>query len=104
MHDQDQAPTVRDLLDNSLPLPRVQSLEVMCTRIARCPLDGTLADLRQALTAPITREAGRRLHVLISTLYHRAGVSRVLAEELRAAIEAAQTGHRDHTVERSDNV
>ncbi|WP_433888711.1 hypothetical protein [Streptomyces sp. CA-111067] len=72
-----------------MPVPRVRSLEAACGRIADRPLAGTLAELRQALTGPITGEARRRLHVLVSTPYHRAGASLPLTEKPRAEIEAA---------------
>ncbi|BBB01124.1 hypothetical protein RVR_8381 [Actinacidiphila reveromycinica] len=83
--------TVRHLLDDTLRLPRVPSLEAVCARIADRPLSVTLAELRQVVAEPVTGEGGRRLHVLVSTLYHRAGASLARTEELRASIHAAQT-------------
>lgn len=84
------APTVRGLLDAKLRDPRVRSLETEVTRVADRPLRDTVADLRTTLSEPITSEDCRRLHVLISTLYHRAGADLTLTEELRAAIETAR--------------
>ena len=84
-----RALTVRDLLEDPLPLPRVQSLEESCVRIAGRPLDVTLAEIRQALRGPVSGESRRRLHVLVSTLYHRAGASLDLTIALRTEIEAA---------------
>ena len=81
--------TVRDLLSDPLRTPRVQSLEAACARIADRPLDGTLAELRQVIAEPVTGEASRRLHVLVSTLYHRAGVALEMTIALRGEIEAA---------------
>ncbi|WP_405785119.1 hypothetical protein OG565_05495 [Streptomyces sp. NBC_00138] len=79
-----------------MPLPRVPSLEAACVRVAARPLDEVLADLRQIVAQPVTGETCRRLHVLVSTLYHchRTGVPLGLTEELRAAIQAAQTQAR----------
>jgi hypothetical protein len=87
----DTQPTVRALLDDPLRLPRMYSLEAACARIADLPLDPTLAEMRQVIAQPITGEGCRRLHVLVSTLYHRAGASLALTEDLRAEIEAART-------------
>lgn len=90
--DEDVRPTVRGLLDGPLSVPRVQSLETACARLATRPLADTLADLRRVIARPpVTGEECRRLHVLVSTLYHRAGVPLSLTEQLRAEIEAAQT-------------
>lgn len=82
-------PTVRDILDDSLHTPRVRSLEAACARIAERPLDRTLAELRQVIAEPVTSEASWRLHVLVSTLYHRAGVALDLTIALRGEIETA---------------
>lgn len=82
--------TVRGLLDAPLRTPRVRSLEQACDRLAAQPLAETLADLRQVTANPITTESCRRLHVLISALYHRAGAPLALTEELRAEAEAAK--------------
>jgi hypothetical protein len=84
--------TVRSLLDTPLQTPRVRSLEEACDQHASRPLADTLADLRRVIAGPpVTGEECRRLHVLVSTLYHRAGAPLALTERLRAEIEAAQT-------------
>ncbi len=77
------------LLDEELSAPRVGSLEAACDIIAGRPLTVTLGEIRRALDGPLDGEGKRRLHVLVSTLYHRAGATLALTEELRAAIEAA---------------
>jgi len=82
--------TVRSLLDEPLRSPRVPSLESACAELAACPLDDTLADLDRVLSGPVSGEAGWRLQVLVSALYHHAGASLPLTEELRARIQAAQ--------------
>jgi hypothetical protein len=97
MDDGTGRPTVRSLLDSPLEPPRVFSLEAACARIAARPLDATLTEMRQAIALPVTGEGRRRLHVLVSTLYHRAGAPLTLTKELRAGIEAAQTAQ--HTEE-----
>ena len=86
---------VRTLLDALLREPRVRSLEAEAARVASRPLDATVADLRSALRQPVTGEDCRRLHVLVSTLYHRAQAPLDLTEELRAAIEKARTTTRE---------
>lgn len=84
-------PTVRGLLDARLREPRVPSLEGAAARIAALPLDTTVAAIRDTLTAAVTGEDCRRLHVLVSTLYHRAGAPLGLTAELCDAIETART-------------
>jgi hypothetical protein len=81
-------PTVRGLLDTPLRLPRVLSLESACARLAARPLDANLSELRQAVRQPLSGEGRRRLHVFISTLYHRADAPLALTEQLRIEIEA----------------
>ncbi|BBA97180.1 hypothetical protein RVR_2807 [Actinacidiphila reveromycinica] len=83
--------SVHDLLADPLPLPRVRTLEVFCAGLAGRPLEVTLAELRRALLGPVSGESRRRLHVLVSTLYHRAGAPLDLTIELRGDIEAAPT-------------
>ncbi|WP_329369776.1 hypothetical protein OG896_28100 [Streptomyces sp. NBC_00669] len=77
------------LLDAELRIPRVRSLEAACAELAARPLDVTLAEIRQALEGQVGGEGRRRLHVLVSTLYHRAGASLDLTIALRTEIEAA---------------
>ena len=82
--------TVRALLERKLRSPRVPSLESACAELATCPLGDTLADLDRVLSGPVSGEAGWRLQVLVSALYHHASASLPLTEELRARIQAAQ--------------
>jgi hypothetical protein len=82
--------TVRSLLERKLRTPRVSSLESACAQLAARPLDDTLTDLDRVLCGPVSGEAGWRLQVLVSALYHHAGASLPLTEELRARIQAAQ--------------
>jgi hypothetical protein len=86
---------VRALLDAALREPRVHSLEAAAARIAARPLADTLLDLDAVLASPVTGEDCRRLHVLVSSLYHRAGAPLTLTQELQAAIEAARTSARE---------
>jgi hypothetical protein len=95
----DHRPTVRNLLDDPLRPPRVWSLEAACAQIAVRPLADTLADLRQVIAEPVSGEACRRLHVLVSTFYHRAGAPLALTEDLRAEIETAKSRRRHRTEE-----
>ena len=88
-------PTVRSLLDDSLCTPRVQSLEAACAELAARPLDGTLAELRQVVARPVSPEECRRLHVLISSLYHHSSASLELTTVLRHEVSSAlRTRHR----------
>ena len=81
--------SVRGLLDSQLPLPRMQTLESACALVAARPLDVTLAELREVVALPLDNEAKRRLHILVSTLYHCAGATLLLTEQLRSEISAA---------------
>jgi hypothetical protein len=92
------AVTVDDLLAARLREPRVHHLTVAAARVAAAPLDVVLPDLLAALSGPLTPEDCRRLHVLISTLYHRAGAPLALTTTLRAAIEAARTNTREGVI------
>jgi hypothetical protein len=74
----------------------VGSLEAACAELAARPLDVTLAELEGVLAGPVTGEAGWRLHVLVSALYHHAGASLPLTERLRARIQAAQATTEEH--------
>src|SRR5882757_8671477 len=62
--------TVARLLAAELREPRVRFLEDEVARFAGKPLADTVAELRQVITSPLGAEAGRRLHVLVSYLYH----------------------------------
>ncbi|WP_146088173.1 hypothetical protein [Actinacidiphila yanglinensis] len=66
-------------------------LEDACALLAQRPLDQTLAELDTVLGRPLPEDGGRRLHVLVSTLYHQAGAPLDLTEDLRARIEGAQS-------------
>jgi hypothetical protein len=87
--------SVRALLTEALREPRVHSLEAAAALLAAHPLAEVEGDLRTVLAMPVTGEDCRRLHVLVSTLYHRAGASLALTTELQAAIEAARTSARE---------
>ncbi len=89
--------TVHDLLATDLRMPRVRSLERACSDLAARPLAEVITELADALTGPLGTDDRRRLHVLVSTLYHHAGAPLRLTTELRAAIEATDTHH--HTEE-----
>lgn len=82
------ADTVEWLLDRPLSrLGGVVELEAAATRVVQQPLDMLLADLRAVLSAwPISVEAQRRLHLLISHMYHHRSVTGDLAAELRAGV------------------
>jgi hypothetical protein len=82
--------SVRQLLDGELrPHTRLHHLTTLTGALAAAPLDETVADLRAALKGRITMEDHRRLHVLISTLYHQAGAGLALSDALRAEVTAA---------------
>lgn len=87
--------TVRGLLTADLRMPRVHSLERACGALAARPLREILAELHDALTRPLGADDRRRLHVLVSHLYHHAGASLHLTTDLRAAIEATDTHHTE---------
>lgn len=82
--------TVRSLLEQKLRTPRVPTLESACAALADRPLDETLDELDAVLSGRVSGEAGWRLQVLVSALYHHAGASLLLTEELRALIRAAE--------------
>lgn len=82
--------TVRGLLAADLaPSRRMQHLQELCGHFTPQPLDATVTGLRDALTDPIDVEAYRRLHILISHLYHQCGASIPCTEKLRADVNAA---------------
>lgn len=90
--------SVQRLLQQPLGLPRVPALEAACIAVATArPLWQTLTDLRQVLAGSLPADAGWRLQVLVSALYHHAGASLELTESLRAQVQAAQA-----TAEKSD--
>jgi hypothetical protein len=95
-------PTVRGLPDGPLPVPRVRSLEMACDQLATRPLADTLAELGRVVARPVTGEECRRLHVLVSTLYHRAGAPLSLTEQLRAEIETAKSRRHHHYHHRTE--
>lgn len=71
----------------------MEHLEELCARFDSRPLDDTVADLRDALGEPIDVEDYRRLHILISHLYHACGASIPTTERLRADVNAAFKRH-----------
>ncbi len=83
--------SVRELLDSGLrPHTRLADLEALVAAFAARPLDTTVRDLRDVLkTRRITMEDHRRLHVLISTLYHQAGAGLTLSHALRVEVTDA---------------
>jgi len=83
------SPTVRGLLDARLREPRVRSLEDEVARFTGRPLDDTVAELRQVTAGPLDVEACRRLHVLISYLYHHCGAPFALTTNLRHEVNTA---------------
>src|SRR5574337_1158375 len=86
--------TVRAFLDEELaPGRRTHHLDALCARVAGQPLDSTVASLREVVAGRIGLEDYRRLHVLISHLYHACGASIPLTTELRAEVAAAVMRH-----------
>jgi hypothetical protein len=66
----------------------MQHLQELCGRFTAQPLDATVAGLREALADPIDVEDYRRLHVLISHLYHACAASIPCTERLRDEVNA----------------
>jgi hypothetical protein len=84
--------TIEQFLDRPLsPLGGVPELTQLTAQIAAQPLEETVADLRRVIKArAVTIEDQRRLHVLISELYHRCTDADLdLVGRLRAEIVAA---------------
>jgi hypothetical protein len=82
-------PTVTGLLSAELREPRVRFLEGEAARFGGKPLDDTVAELRQVTASSLDGEACRRLHVLISYLYHHCGASFALTTSLQHEVNAA---------------
>jgi monomeric isocitrate dehydrogenase len=82
------SPSVGEFLDR--PLGRAARLQELTNAIADVtarPLDVTIDDLRTVIKSRrIGIEDQRRLHVLISGLYHRNGASQALVHELRVEV------------------
>lgn len=92
------APTVRGLLDAELAgARRMQHLQELCADFTDEPLDATVAGLREVLDGRISMEDYRRLHVLISHLYHACGASIPLTRELCAEVNTAFTRRGEPT-------
>ncbi|MEE4541025.1 hypothetical protein V2S66_03455 [Streptomyces sp. V4-01] len=88
--------TVQDFLDEHLsPSRRIHHLEELCGQFTAQPLDSTLLSLRAVLVHRIGLEDYRRLHVLISHLYHSCGASipqtTVLRSEVNRAVARRET-------------
>jgi hypothetical protein len=83
--------SVRRLLDAELRrFQRLADLEARVAAFAAWPLDATITDLRDVLaTRLISMEDHRRLHVLVSGLYHQAGADLPLVNQLRAEVATA---------------
>jgi hypothetical protein len=78
------APTVREFLDADLATGRrMEHLKELCGRFTGEPLDATVTDLRGVLAGPISMEDFRRLHIVVSHLYHSCGASIPLINQLR---------------------
>jgi hypothetical protein len=71
----------------------MQHLQELCASFTGQPLDATVAGLREALADPIDVEDYRRLHVLISHLYHACEASIPCTERLRTEVNAAFSRH-----------
>jgi hypothetical protein len=82
-------PTVAGLLAAELREPRVRFLEDEVSRFAGMPLEATVSELRQVTTSHLDAEACRRLHVLVSYLYHHCGASFALTTTLQREVNAA---------------
>jgi hypothetical protein len=81
---------VREFLDAELdPMHRAADLERLAARFTGQPLADTVGDLRQTLAQGIDREQFRRLHILISHLYHACGADLQLTRELRFEVGKA---------------
>jgi len=78
---------VRDLLDAELGQAGGDELDQVMGRFTE--LEDTVADLRAELAEPIGLEEYRRLHLLISHLYHHCGASIPLATVLRSEVNRA---------------
>ncbi|WP_031523125.1 hypothetical protein [Streptomyces sp. NRRL F-5123] len=82
--------TVREYLHAPLaPGRRTAHLGELTVLVSARPLEATVADLRTALRAGIDIEAHRRLHILISHLYHRHGATIPETRRLRAEVGRA---------------
>jgi len=101
----DRSLTIRGFLDARLgSYDRQRELDALCARFTDRALHDTVADLREVLAGPpIDMEAHRRLHVLISYLYHACGAEVALTDALRAEVAhslAARTAGPAHPEER----
>jgi hypothetical protein len=85
--------TVRQYLDAPLGPHRAADLEHLAKHFTGRPLADTVTDLRTELGAGIGMEHFRRLHILISHLYHQCGASIPLTTDLRAEVGQALTRH-----------
>lgn len=82
--------SVRDLLDAELSSARrMANLQDLCARFTGQPLEATVASLHEALADRIDMEDYRRLHILISHLYHQCGASIPATAELCAEVNRA---------------
>ncbi|WUH94480.1 hypothetical protein OG900_32990 [Streptomyces sp. NBC_00433] len=82
--------TVREFLDADLDrLRRASNLEALTARFTGQPLPETVANLRAALVDGIGMEDFRRLHILISHLYHHCGAGFQLTADLFAEVGQA---------------
>lgn len=82
--------TVREFLDAPLaPGRRAAHLGELAELVSARPLDHTVADLRATLRAGVDIEGHRRLHILISHLYHQHGATIPATRRLRTQVGRA---------------
>lgn len=88
--------TVREYLDAPLPpTRRLAALDQLLDRFAGQTLDHIVTDLRSTLAGgPVSMEDFRRLHILISRLYHDHDADLPLTRDLRDEVGQARARHR----------
>jgi hypothetical protein len=90
--------TIRDFLDQVLDRDAVQQLTLTARNVTKSPLLEIVADLREEIRLrPPGVESQRRLHLLISELYHHFDAAdeslvRALRADVIAAYEAGRAG------------
>jgi len=94
--------TVRGYLDAALPPSRrLAALYQLLDRFADRPLDDIVTDLRRTLDeGPVSMEDYRRLHILISRLYHNHDADLTLTHALRDEVEDARARLQAHLAHR----
>lgn len=95
--------TVREFLDADLDrLRRASNLEALAAQFTGQPLVETARDLRSVLADGIGMEDYRRLHILISHLYHSCGAGFELINELRDEVGDALARNSTSTSTREE--